>query len=244
MKISRHFTNKEEGPYKDIKFENRTSEIRDPDGKVIFKQENVKVPSSWSQIATDIIAQKYFRKTGVSSKDNKTKGESSAEQVFHRLAHTWKDWGKRYGYFNSDEDAETFYDELKYMLANQMAAPNSPQWFNTGLYSVYGIEGPPQGHFYVDPDTKETKKSTNAYERPQPHACFILSVNDSLVKEGGIMDLIKRERIRFSPDIFETVAAMVNFNDTDIIYIGGLWNTTLEGENKWIQCYWKWGWKV
>ncbi len=193
MKIPRHFTKKGEDPYKSINFENRVSEIRNPDGSVIFRQEDVKVPSSWSQIATDILAQKYFRKTGVPLKNNETGGETSAEQVFHRLAFTWMDWGKKYNYFDSDEDADSFYNELRYMLAQQMAAPNSPQWFNTGLFAVYGITGPAQGHYYVDPDTKKIKQSTSAYERPQPHACFILNVNDSLVNKGGIMDLVTRE---------------------------------------------------
>lgn len=193
MKIPRLFTKKGESPYKSVKFENRTSEIRNPDGTVIFRQENVRIPSSWSQIATDILAQKYFRKTGVPQDHGKTGAETTSEQVFHRLAYTWMDWGKKYKYFDTDEDAENFYDELRYMLAHQMAAPNSPQWFNTGLYSVYGIKGPAQGHYYVDPETKKVTKSTSAYERPQPHACFILNVEDNLVKKGGIMDLVTRE---------------------------------------------------
>ncbi|NOY08972.1 MAG: adenosylcobalamin-dependent ribonucleoside-diphosphate reductase [Spirochaetes bacterium] len=193
MQIQRHFTTGESGPYRGIKFEKRISEIRDRQGNVIFHQDNVTVPSFWSQIATDIIAQKYFRKTGVPSGKNKKGGETDARQVFHRLAHTWADWGKRFGYFDTEEDAKVFYDEACYMLARQMAAPNSPQWFNTGLYTVYGIEGPSQGHFYVDPETGELKKSKSAYERPQPHACFILDVEDDLVNPGGIMDLITKE---------------------------------------------------
>ncbi len=173
---------------------------------------DVIVPSFWSQIATDIIAQKYFRKAGIpadkagdwkkrlpkaqtlpSSGKSSPGAENDARQVFHRLAATWCLWAKGAGYFDSDEDEKTFYDELLYMLAHQMAAPNSPQWFNTGLNAVYGIEGPPQGHFYVDPDTLEVKKSESAYARPQPHACFILDIQDDLVNEGGIMDLITRE---------------------------------------------------
>jgi ribonucleoside-diphosphate reductase alpha chain len=171
MEIERRFTQAGESPYKDISFESRTSEIRNPDGKQIFRQENVTVPTAWSQIATDILAQKYFRKRGVPLKDGGTGGENDAVQVFHRLAFTWMDWGKKYGYFSSAEDAQAYYDEMCFMLARQMGAPNSPQWFNTGLFSVYGINGPPQGHYYVDPKTAEVKKSTSAYERPQPHAC-------------------------------------------------------------------------
>ncbi len=193
MQIQRHFTTGKSGPYRGIEFEKRISEIRDRQGNVIFHQDNVTVPSFWSQIATDIIAQKYFRKTGVPSEKNKKGGETDVRQVFHRMAHTWADWGKRFGYFDTEEDAGAFYDEVCYMLARQMASPNSPQWFNTGLYTVYGIEGPSQGHFYADPETGEVEKSKSAYERPQPHACFILDVEDDLVNPGGIMDLITKE---------------------------------------------------
>jgi ribonucleoside-diphosphate reductase alpha chain len=193
MKVQRRFTRSGESPYQSITFEKRVSEIRNPDGKVIFRQQGVQVPSFWSQIATDILAQKYFRKTGVPHQIDKSGGESDARQVFHRLAFTWTDWGKRSGYFDGDEDSQSFYDELCYMLARQMAAPNSPQWFNTGLFAVYGIKGPAQGHYYMDPDSGELKKADSAYERPQPHACFIVSVNDDLVNQGGIMDLITSE---------------------------------------------------
>ncbi len=122
-----------------------------------------------------------------------TGSENDARQVFHRLAGCWTDWGKRYGYFDTDEDAQTFYDETCHMLAKQMCAPNSPQWFNTGLHYAYGIKGKAQGHHFVDPDTGKLTKSKSAYERPQPHACFIQSIEDDLVNEGGIMDLWTRE---------------------------------------------------
>ena len=171
MKVARRFTRRGHSPYGDLSFEPRVSEIRNPDGKVIFRQEGVIVPSTWSQIATDILAQKYFRKTGVPQEKGGTGGEHDARQVFHRLAFTWMDWGRRHRYFDGEEDAQAFYDELCHMLAHQMAAPNSPQWFNTGLYAVYGIQGPPQGHYYADPETGEVRRSENAYERPQPHAC-------------------------------------------------------------------------
>ncbi len=193
MKVARRFTRAGKSPYEGLSFESRTSEIRNPDGTVIFRQEGVMVPSGWSQIATDILAQKYFRKTGVPAEGGKTEGERDARQVFHRLALTWMDWGRRYGYFDGEEDAQAFYDELCAMLARQMAAPNSPQWFNTGLYAAYGIRGPAQGHFYVDPESGRLKKAASAYERPQPHACFILSVQDDLVNPGGIMDLVTSE---------------------------------------------------
>ncbi|MBT6234716.1 vitamin B12-dependent ribonucleotide reductase [Bacteroidia bacterium] len=174
-------------------YEYRTSVIKNPAGDEVFKMDNVEVPKDWSQVATDILAQKYFRKAGVPLEDGTTGSETSVKQVAHRLADCWKTWGERYGYFASKKDAKVFYDELVYSILGQMAAPNSPQWFNTGLHNTYGITGGPQGHMYVDPDTGKTKKSTSAYERPQPHACFILSVDDDLVNEGGIMDLWVRE---------------------------------------------------
>jgi ribonucleoside-diphosphate reductase alpha chain len=219
MKVQRLFTDSKYGPYHTIAFEKRRSDIRNPDGKVIFEENTVIVPAFWSQIATDIIAQKYFRKAGIpsdkvyawkewaaSGADGKGKAaipadevlpedgaEHDARQVFHRLAFTWMDWGRQNGYFDTEADARAFYDETCYMLAFQMAAPNSPQWFNTGLYAVYGIDGPAQGHYYYDPADGELKKSDSAYKRPQPHACFILSIEDDLVNEGGIMDLVTRE---------------------------------------------------
>jgi ribonucleoside-diphosphate reductase alpha chain len=218
MKFERLFTDEKSGPYKDIIWEKRKSEIRNPDGKVIFFEETVIVPSFWSQIAADILAQKYFRKAGVpadkiyewkkqAASPKKPEAnqadpgeqlprdgaEHDARQVFHRLAYTWMDWGRRNGYFDTEDDAAAFYDETCYMLAHQIGAPNSPQWFNTGLYAVYGIDGPAQGHYYFDPAEGRVKKSDSAYKRPQPHACFILSVEDDLVNEGGIMDLVTRE---------------------------------------------------
>jgi ribonucleoside-diphosphate reductase alpha chain len=193
MKIERYFTSAIGGAYEGIEFTPRTSEIRNPDGSRVFHMEGVMVPSTWSQVATDIIAQKYFRKAGVPRTDGSEGSETDSRQVFHRLAGCWRYWGEKHGYFDSSEDAQAFYDELCHMLATQKAAPNSPQWFNTGLYFAYGIEGVPQGHYFVDPTTGSLERSKNAYERPQPHACFILSVKDDLVNEGGIMDLWTRE---------------------------------------------------
>jgi ribonucleoside-diphosphate reductase alpha chain len=193
MKFNRHFTKEGVSPYDLYTYEKRSSAIRNPSGDVVFEMNDVEVPKDWSQVATDILAQKYFRKTGVPKPDGTTGGESSIKQVAHRMADCWKQWGEKYGYFTTKKDAEVFYDELAYMITGQYAAPNSPQWFNTGLYSSYGITGDPQGHYYVDPNTDELLKSTSAYERPQPHACFILSVEDDLVNDGGIMDLWVRE---------------------------------------------------
>ncbi len=208
MKISRYFTQQGANPYNGIPFEPRKSEIRNPDGSTVFLMENVMVPAHWSQVATDILAQKYFRKAGltVGLVNGVPEGdpnlsflvptaehETDSRQVFHRLAGCWRHWGETNGYFTTPEDAQAFYDELVHMLAKQVAAPNSPQWFNTGLNFAYGITGGAQGHYYVDPKTGELTRSQNAYERPQPHACFILSVKDDLVNEGGIMDLWTRE---------------------------------------------------
>lgn len=222
MKFKRFYTKEEwKSPYEGMKFESRTSEIKNPDGSMIFQMENVTVPSGWTQVATDIIAQKYFRKAGVPVKLKKIKEkgvpawlqrseadtkklekidpderfthEIDSRQVFHRLAGCWTYWGWKHDYFDSEEDAKIFYEELCYMLANQMAAPNSPQWFNTGLHWAYGINGPAQGHYYVDGKSGELKRSEDAYTHPQPHACFIQSIDDDLVNEGGIMDLWVRE---------------------------------------------------
>jgi ribonucleoside-diphosphate reductase alpha chain len=221
MKITRRFTESGKSPYEKIPFRRATSEIRNPDGSIVFQLKDMQVPEHWSQVAADIIAQKYFRKAGVPSRlkrveetqvpswlwrsvpderalidlteAERTGGETDSRQVFDRLAGTWTYWGWKGGYFDSEDDARAFYDEHRYMLAMQMAAPNSPQWFNTGLHWAYGIDGPGQGHYYADHITGEILQSTSAYERPQPHACFIQSVADDLVGEDGIMDLWVRE---------------------------------------------------
>ena len=213
MKIKRNFTTAGKCAYDDIKFTTTSSEIKNPDGSIVFQLENVEVPESWSQVASDVIAQKYFRKAGVPTRTKKIKekdvpeflwrsvpaadasftGETSSKQVFDRLAGAWAYWGWKGGYFSSEKDAQSYLDEMRYMLATQMAAPNSPQWFNTGLHWAYGIDGPSQGHHYVDFKTGKLIKSKSAYEHPQPHACFIQSVSDDLVNEGGIMDLWVRE---------------------------------------------------
>lgn len=193
MKFPRHFTTEGVSPYDMFEYDYRTSVIRNPTGEVVFEMNNVEVPSHWSQIATDILAQKYFRKAGIPQPDGSLGRETSVRQVAHRLAHCWRAWGERSGYFATAQDAQVFYDELAYGILNQACVPNSPQWFNTGLYECYGIKGKPQGHYYVDPADAKLRRSTSAYERPQPHACFILSVDDDLVNDGGIMDLWVRE---------------------------------------------------
>lgn len=193
LQFSRQFTRDGVSPYEMFEYDYRTSVIKNPSGEVVFQMDNVEVPKAWSQIATDILAQKYFRKAGVPQPDGTTGRETSVKQVAHRMAHCWRVWGERNQYFASEKDAQIFYDELVYSILNQACVPNSPQWFNTGLHEVYGITGKPQGHYFVDQADGKLKKSTSAYERPQPHACFILSVEDDLVNEGGIMDLWVRE---------------------------------------------------
>jgi ribonucleoside-diphosphate reductase alpha chain len=205
MKVTRRFTSAGKDPYETTEFVERSSEIRNPDGTLVFAMDGVKVPANWSQVAVDVLVQKYFRKAGVPQFDEEGTPETSesgepltgperdARQVFNRLAGCWTFWGKEHGYFDTDEDAEAFHDELCYMLASQLSAPNSPQWFNTGLHWAYGITGPAQGHWYADPKTGKLKTSSSAYEHPQPHACFIQSVADDLVNDGGIMNLWVRE---------------------------------------------------
>jgi len=193
LTFQRKYTREDINVFDQFEYDYRTSVIRNPSGEVVFEMNNVEVPKHWSQIATDILAQKYFRKAGVPQPDGSLGRETSVKQVAHRMANCWRVWGERYGYFASFDDAQIFYEELVYCILNQMCVPNSPQWFNTGLHESYGITGKPQGHYYVDQVDGKIKKSTSAYERPQPHACFILSVEDDLVNEGGIMDLWVRE---------------------------------------------------
>ena len=193
LQFGRRFTQDGVSPFDLFEYDYRDSIIKNPNGEKVFEMNNVEVPKQWSQIATDILAQKYFRKAGVPQPDGSIGRETSIKQVAHRMANCWRVWGERYGYFASENDALVFYDELVYSIINQACVPNSPQWFNTGLHESYGITGKPQGHYYVDAKDSKLKKSTNAYERPQPHACFILSVSDDLVNEGGIMDLWTRE---------------------------------------------------
>jgi ribonucleoside-diphosphate reductase alpha chain len=221
MRIERHYTRAGQSPYAEIAFRTTKSEIRNPDGSVVFSQANIEVPAAWSPVAADILAQKYFRKAGVPARLKRVEeesipsflwrgvadsaalaqlpkseqfcGETSAKQVFDRLAGAWCYWAWKGGYFDGETDARAFFDELRFMLARQVASPNSPQWFNTGLHWAYGIDGPSQGHFYVDFQSKKLVRSKTAYEHPQPHACFIQSVADDLVNDGGIMDLWVRE---------------------------------------------------
>jgi len=213
MKFERQFTKQGNDPYAGLEFKTTTSEIKNPDGTIVFSAPNIEVPANYSQVAADIIAQKYFRKAGVPvflkkveeenvpawlyrsepdteklndlPENERFKGEESAKQVYDRLAGTWTYWGWKGNYFSTEEDAKIYFDEMRYMLAAQMCAPNSPQWFNTGLHWAYGIDGPSQGHYYVDFKTKKLVQSKSSYEHPQPHACFIQSVKMTLLMMVG-----------------------------------------------------------
>jgi len=222
MKINRQFTSSGKDPFASVTWVKRSSKITNPDGSIVFEMKDAEVPESWSQLATDIMVSKYFRKAGVpqwqdasgnTAAPNMVDGKSldasltpmmkdgkqafgperSARQVIHRLAGCWRHWGETHGYFDTKEDAQAFYDELCYMMVHQMCAPNSPQWFNTGLNWAYAINGPAQGHWIADHKTGQLKLADDAYTHPQPHACFIQSIDDDLVNEGGIMDLWVRE---------------------------------------------------
>jgi len=205
MRIARRFTQAGKDVYGTVEWTTRQSRITNSDGSTVFEMNDAQVPSSWSQLATDIVVSKYFRKAGVPQVDSQGKAKKNADgspqfgpersvrQVVHRLAGCWRHWGEKHGYFSSAKDAQAFYDELAWMLLHQVAAPNSPQWFNTGLAWAYGLSGPAQGHWVADTRSGAPSLADDAYTHPQPHACFIQSVNDDLVNEGGIMDLWVRE---------------------------------------------------
>ncbi len=205
LQIKRYFTKEGISPFEMCNYEKRTSTIRNPDGSIVFQMNDVEVPSFWTQVATDILAQKYFRKAGVPLRNEDGEllldengkiiagSETSIKQAAHRMAGCWKHWGERYGYFSSSQNAAIFYEEMVFMIIHQFAAPNSPQWFTTGLNWAYGLTGPAQGHSYVDPATKKLEYSKDAYTRNQPHACFIQSITDDLVRPSGIFSLLTRE---------------------------------------------------
>ena len=214
MRIDRVFTKDHQDPYEGIGFVDRVSKITNANGSVVSEIKNVLVPDTWSQVAVDIMAQKYFRKAGVPARLKKKfepglpewlcpsvpdeealnqlpqseqfSRETKSQQVFHRLAGCWTYWGWKNNCFSGEKEARIYFDEMRYMLAHQLAAPNSPQWFNTGMNWAYGLEGPAQGHYYFDEEAGKLQKSQNSYERPQPHACFILSVGDDLADQWRV----------------------------------------------------------
>jgi ribonucleoside-diphosphate reductase alpha chain len=210
MKFHRTYSTPGE-PYAGVAFEPRTSRIVNPDGSVIFEAKDMMVPKAWSQVAVDVLAQKYCRKAGVpltttrvveegvpqwlwrseAAPDSTFGAERDARDVFNRLAGCWTYWGWKYGYFDTEEDARVYYDEMSGMLARQIGAPNSPQWFNTGLHWAYGISGPAQGHYFIDPTSHELTRSTSAYEHPAPHACLpydaLVTTPDGPIAIGDIV---------------------------------------------------------
>jgi len=226
MVVERRFTSSGKDPFESFEWIEMDAEIRNPDGSMADTILGVKLPSGYAGVPGKVLAQKYLRKAGVPTHLRKVPeegvpvwlqrsepdtekldllesadrfgGERDGRELFRRLAGTWTYWGWKHGYFASEADARAYFDEMCYLVASQRSAPNSPQWFNTGLHWAYGIEGPAQGHTYIDPVTGKLEYSTNAYEHPQPHACFIQSVGDSLVGgKDSIMGLWNREALLF-----------------------------------------------
>ncbi len=234
MKFTRHFTQPNTPIEDQIKWKLVESKITRSDGSIVFHMENIEVPDHWSQGAINILAQKYFRKAGVpktTGHDGDVAGlnglplwltpslpyahaefgsETSAKQVFHRLAGAWTYWGWKEGIFCQHNDAShfwnapgedyegaekaarIFYDEIYFMLAHQYAAPNSPQWFNNGLWWAYGIKGDANGQWAVDKDG-QAFETDSSYKFPQVHACYIQPISDNLVEKDGIYDLLTKE---------------------------------------------------
>ncbi|PRH89105.1 vitamin B12-dependent ribonucleotide reductase [Labrys okinawensis] len=221
MQINPLHTAGTDDPYMLLSFKEAASEIRNTDGTVIFQFPRIISPRNWSQVAIDIVARRYLRKgdvpaclrtvpeDGVPSwlwrsmpdeealrllpESDRYGSETDLRKVFDRIAGATTYWGWKHHYFTTETDARSFFDEYRFLLASQKIAPNTPQWFNTGLHWAYGIEGSSQGHFFYDEDAQQVISSANAYERPQTHSCFIQSVADDLVSEGGILQHIADE---------------------------------------------------
>jgi len=184
--LKRHFTTSGTSPYDSVRYVKRSSRILNPDGSIVFSLDDAEVPDEWSQLATDIMISKYFRKAGVPGSGH----ETSVRQVVRRIAHTLRTEGEKLGnYFTEESEAQTFEDELVHILITQKGAFNSPVWFNLGLYHEYGIEGQ-GGAYYHNPQTARVEETRNAYQHPQCSACFIQSVKDDLM---DIFQLIKNE---------------------------------------------------
>ncbi len=183
--LSRRFTQQGISPFDEVLWEKRSSVISEPDGTVVFEMRDIEVPKKWSQLATDIIVSKYFRKAGVPG----TGHETSVRQVIYRVAHTLRTAGEEDGYFTTVEDADIFEAELTHLLLTQKGAFNSPVWFNCGLHHEYGIEGS-GGNWSWNAQSGRIEETTNAYSSPQCSACFIQSVDDDLM---SIFDLAKNE---------------------------------------------------
>ncbi len=221
MRISRFYTADLSEPYEGITFSSTSVDVRNADGSGAFAFDDIVVPAHWSGLAADILVRKYFRKSGVPTalrrvpeegvpawlwrhepdqdvlKDkpeaDRFGGEQDARQVFDRLGGFWTYWGWKGGYFDSEDDARVFYDETRRMLALQVFAPNSPQWFNSGLHWAYGVDQSGDGYAIADSGTGEASDAPLAYERSFIHSCFIQSIKDDLVRDGGVIDLIADE---------------------------------------------------
>jgi len=190
LKIENYFSKPGKHPFEEIKWAWRESKISNPDGSTVFQFDAVEVPESWSQLATDILASKYLRRRGVRKNPEDLDYENSAKQVVSRISKSIRQYGEKLGgYFSTPEDASRFEMEICALLIQQIAAFNSPVWFNCGLFETYGIEGQP-GSFYWSPATDRIEPTKNAYENHQCSACFIQSVKDDLM---GIFDLMKYE---------------------------------------------------
>jgi ribonucleoside-diphosphate reductase alpha chain len=189
LDIRRVFSDPKVNPFDQLEWDKRTAEITDDSGKVIFKQENVEVPQSWSVLATKVVVSKYFY-----GEQNTPERETSVRQLIHRVCRTIADWGVRDGYFGK-EQGEVFYDELAWLCVNQYGAFNSPVWFNVGLYHQYGVgKDSARGNWHYNPKTSAAERAATQYECPQGSACFIQSVDDNM---ESIMSLAYSEAMLF-----------------------------------------------
>jgi len=177
-----------EDPFDTVEWELRSASIKGEGGEVVFEQHDCEVPSSWSQLATNVVVSKYFfGALGTSER------ETSVRQLIHRVSRTIADWGIEDGYFASAEDGQRFYRELTWLCLHQHASFNSPVWFNVGLYHQYGVAGA-MCNWYWDAPTRTVRQPENPYQYPQGSACFIQSVRDNM---EDIMELARSEAMLF-----------------------------------------------
>ena len=189
MKFDRVFSDAKVKPFDQIEWDRRTAEITDDGGKVIFKQENVEVPKSWSVLATKVVVSKYFY-----GEQHTPERETSVKQLIHRVTRTIANWGVADGYFTK-EQGEVFYDELTWLCVNQHGAFNSPVWFNVGLYHEYSVgKASTKGNWFYNRKTGKAERAKTQYEYPQGSACFIQSVKDNM---ESIMELAYAEAMLF-----------------------------------------------
>jgi ribonucleoside-diphosphate reductase alpha chain len=188
LKVEQFFSTPGTHPFEQLEWETRSAKITGDDGKAIFEQDNIEVPTCWSQLATKVVSSKYFYgDVGTNQREN------SVKQLVHRVCKTIADRGRKDGYFSTDKDAEIFYNELTWLCVNQYGAFNSPVWFNVGLLDVYNVKGG-KHNYHWDPKSKEAVACENSYEYPQSSACFIQSVKDSM---EDIMRLATSEAMLF-----------------------------------------------